>query len=179
MLLVGVYIMRLAATSQWLEKLGKALIWQHLAKLNRYLLPVDTTPKALLYGALWGWLPCGLVYSALTHALTSPSASSRCRCNVVFALGNLSAMISVGLVSQKINTIFNHVWIRVILGSVIIWYVYTLLIIATDKVNSLTKVTAYLNGFDMAWTSHKTSQKAYAQLAVIIAVSASYVCHFH
>ena len=39
MLLVGVYIMRLAATLQWLEKLGKTLIWQHLIKLNKYLMP--------------------------------------------------------------------------------------------------------------------------------------------
>ncbi|GKW51106.1 hypothetical protein NCCP2140_01590 [Pseudoalteromonas sp. NCCP-2140] len=133
MLLVGVYIMRLAATLQWLEKLGKTLVWQHLAKLNRYLLPVDTTPKALLYGALWGWLPCGLVYSALTWALTSPSASHGAGVMLFFALGTFPAMISVGLVSQKINTIFNHVWTRVILGSVIIWYGIYLLIIATDK----------------------------------------------
>ena len=66
MLLVGVYIMRLAATLQWLEKLGKTLIWQHLIKLNKYLMPIDSPLKALGYGALWGWLPCGLVYSALT-----------------------------------------------------------------------------------------------------------------
>tara|TARA_B100002049_G_scaffold229591_1_gene205480 strand:+ start:1454 stop:2125 length:672 start_codon:yes stop_codon:yes gene_type:complete len=133
MLLVGIYIMRLAATLQWLEKLGKTLIWQHLVKLNRHLLPVNSLPKALLYGALWGWLPCGLVYSALTWALTSPSAAHGAGVMLFFALGTFPAMVSVGLVSHKINTFLNHVWTRVILGSVIIWYGIYLLIIATDK----------------------------------------------
>ena len=42
MLLVGVYIMRLGPTLQWLEKIGKTLIWQHIVKLNKYLMPVDS-----------------------------------------------------------------------------------------------------------------------------------------
>ncbi|MGO2478304.1 MAG: sulfite exporter TauE/SafE family protein, partial [Pseudoalteromonas sp.] len=56
MLLVGLYIMRLGASLQWLEKVGKTLIWQHLVKLNKFLLPINSLPKAVGYGALWGWL---------------------------------------------------------------------------------------------------------------------------
>ncbi|PHQ94603.1 MAG: cytochrome biogenesis protein [Pseudoalteromonas sp.] len=133
MLLVGVYIMRLAATLQWLEKLGKTLIWQHLIKLNKYLMPIDSPLKALGYGALWGWLPCGLVYSALTWAMTSGSAINGALVMLAFALGTFPAMITLGMAAQKLNTLFNHPWTRIILGSVIIWYGIYLLIIATDK----------------------------------------------
>ena len=133
MLLVGVYIMRLAATLQWLEKLGKTLIWQHLIKLNKYLMPIDSPLKALGYGALWGWLPCGLVYSALTWAMTSGNALNGALVMLAFALGTFPAMITLGVAAQKLNTLFNHPWTRIILGSVIIWYGIYLLIIATDK----------------------------------------------
>lgn len=133
MLLVGVYIMRLAASLQWLEKLGKNLIWQHLIKLNRYLMPIDSPFKALGYGALWGWLPCGLVYSALTWAMTSGSAIDGAFVMLAFALGTFPAMISLGIAAQKLNTLFNHPWTRIILGSMLIWYGIYLLIIATDK----------------------------------------------
>ncbi|WP_028835769.1 MULTISPECIES: sulfite exporter TauE/SafE family protein [unclassified Pseudoalteromonas] len=133
MLLVGVYIMRLAATLQWLEKLGKTLIWQHLIKLNKYLMPIDSPLKALGYGALWGWLPCGLVYSALTWAMTSGTAINGALVMLAFALGTFPAMITLGVAAQKLNMLFNHPWTRIILGSVIIWYGIYLLIIATDK----------------------------------------------
>ncbi|WP_418608701.1 sulfite exporter TauE/SafE family protein [Pseudoalteromonas sp. US3C1013] len=133
MLLVGVYIMRLAATLQWLEKLGKTLIWQHLIKLNKYLMPIDSPLKALGYGALWGWLPCGLVYSALTWAMTSGSAINGALVMLAFALGTFPAMITLGMAAQKLNRLFNHPWTRITLGSVIIWYGIYLLIIATDK----------------------------------------------
>lgn len=133
MLLVGVYIMRLAASLQWLERLGKTVLWQHLVKLNKYLMPIDSPFKALGYGALWGWLPCGLVYSALTWAMTSASALNGALVMLCFALGTFPAMITVGITAQKLSQLFNHFWTRMILGSIIIWYGIYLLIIATDK----------------------------------------------
>jgi sulfite exporter TauE/SafE len=132
-LLMGIYIMRLAATLQWLEKIGKSLIWQHLVKLNTYLLPINTPFKALGYGALWGWLPCGLVYSALTWAMTSPTAFEGALTMLFFALGTFPAMITMGIAAQKINTIVNHICTRIVFGSVLIWYGVYLIIIATDK----------------------------------------------
>lgn len=133
MLLVGIYIMRLGPTLQWLEKIGKTLIWQHIVKLNKYIMPINSPMKALGYGALWGWLPCGLVYSALTWAMTSPSALDGAFVMFFFALGTFPAMITVGLTAQKLNTIINNLWTRLVLGSIIIWYGIYLLILATAK----------------------------------------------
>ena len=44
------------------EVAGKFL-WRYLEPLGRKLMPVTHPGQALLIGAVWGWLPCGLVYS--------------------------------------------------------------------------------------------------------------------
>ena len=49
-------------------------------------MPIDSPLKALGYGALWGWLPCGLVYSALTWAMTSGSSINGALVMLAFAL---------------------------------------------------------------------------------------------
>ncbi|WP_105168087.1 sulfite exporter TauE/SafE family protein [Pseudoalteromonas sp. T1lg23B] len=133
MLLVGIYVMRLASTLQWLEAGAKTVIWQHLVKLNKFLLPVTSYSRVFAYGMLWGWLPCGLVYSALTWTLQADSASYGALIMLSFALGTLPAMLAVGHSAQKLSRFLNHTLIRVALGSIFIWYGIYLLIIATDR----------------------------------------------
>lgn len=60
------------------EALGRGL-WRHLEPFARRLLPVSSLPRALLLGAIWGWLPCGLVYSTLLWA-TSRDRHWTARC---------------------------------------------------------------------------------------------------
>ena len=42
--------------------------WSKLAPLGRKLLPVATVPRAFAFGTLWGWMPCGFVYTVLVMA---------------------------------------------------------------------------------------------------------------
>ena len=133
MVLVGLYIMRLTASLNWLEKFGKLTIWQHIVKLNKYLLPLNTKKKALAYGALWGWLPCGLVYSALTWAITTQSASSGALFMASFALGTLPAMIGLSFAAQTINNWLNNSIIRIVLGNILVFYGLYLLAIAAQN----------------------------------------------
>lgn len=56
-----------------IEGIGR-LLWRRLEPLARRLLPVRNAPRALLLGALWGWLPCGLVYSTLLWAASQGDA---------------------------------------------------------------------------------------------------------
>jgi hypothetical protein len=65
--------------------------------------------------------------------MTSGTAINGALVMLAFALGTFPAMITLGVAAQKLNTLFNHPWTRIILGSVIIWYGIYLLIIATDK----------------------------------------------
>ena len=133
MVLVGLYIMRLAASLNWLEKFGKYAIWQHIVKFNKYLLPLNSKKKALAYGALWGWLPCGLVYSALTWAITTQNAISGALFMASFALGTLPAMIGFGFAAQSIKKWLNNTIIRMLLGNILVFYGLYLLTIATKN----------------------------------------------
>ena len=59
-------------------------------------MPVDSWPKALAAGALWGWLPCGLVYSMLTLALASGDPARGALVMAGFGLGTLPAVGGAG-----------------------------------------------------------------------------------
>ena len=83
------------------EKVG-ALIWSRLAPRATGLLPATTVPKALGLGLLWGWLPCGLVYSVLLIAATTAEATSGALVMIVFGLGTMPAMILTGLSAAKV-----------------------------------------------------------------------------
>jgi sulfite exporter TauE/SafE len=133
MILVGLYVMRLTSSLKWLEKAGKTVLWQHLVKLNKYLLPINSYPKTWLYGMLWGWLPCGLVYSALTWTLQAPSPWYGSAIMLSFALGTLPSMLVVGQSAQQLRQFLNYTFIRWALGSIFIWYGVYLLIIASNK----------------------------------------------
>ena len=54
------------------EKLG-GHVWKMLQPLGKPFLPVDRFYKALIVGAVWGWLPCGLVYSVLLWSAATAS----------------------------------------------------------------------------------------------------------
>ena len=70
---MALYISRLWFGLTLLEKVGQGL-WQRLQPLSKALLPLDSANKAYRYGLLWGFLPCGLVYSSLSWSLASGSA---------------------------------------------------------------------------------------------------------
>ncbi|MFY8349553.1 sulfite exporter TauE/SafE family protein [Pseudoalteromonas sp. SSM20] len=130
MILVGLYIMRLTFSLNWIEKVGKYAIWQHLVKFNKRLLPVNTNHKALAYGMLWGWLPCGLVYSALLFSISTQSAIYGATFMLLFALGTLPAMVGLAFAADKFKQILNHNFVRMMFGNIFIFYGLYLLIIA-------------------------------------------------
>lgn len=130
MILVGLYIMRLTFSLNWIEKVGKFAIWQHLVKLNKRLLPVNSNAKALAYGMLWGWLPCGLVYSALLFSISMQSAVYGASFMLLFAIGTLPAMVGLAFAADKFKQILNHNAVRMVFGNIFIFYGLYLLIIA-------------------------------------------------
>jgi uncharacterized protein len=67
MILLGLYLGGWWKILGRVERLGER-VWRRLEPLGRRLLPVRTPGQALGVGALWGWLPCGLVYTMLINA---------------------------------------------------------------------------------------------------------------
>lgn len=96
MIAIGLYLLRLANTLLWLETIG-ARVWRHLAPVARRLLPVTSSWRALAVGALWGLLPCGLVYGALLYAATAGGAAQGGAVMLAFGLGTLPAILGLGL----------------------------------------------------------------------------------
>ena len=93
---LGLYLAGIWSVVRRIERIGGAL-WRHLQPLTRGLLPVATPTRALLLGMLWGWLPCGLVYSVLVTALASGSAQSGALTMLAFGLGTLPNLLAIGL----------------------------------------------------------------------------------
>lgn len=95
MLLLGLYIGGWSASIVVVERLGQVW-WQWIQPLAKRAKPVDTWYQAWWYGFLWGWLPCGLVYSALIMALATGSALGGGLLMFAFGLGTLPNLMLMG-----------------------------------------------------------------------------------
>lgn len=102
MILLGLYLSGWWKILNRLERLG-AKLWKRIAPITRKFIPVNHPGKALILGSLWGWLPCGLVYSALAWSLGSNSSIDGALMMVYFGLGTLPAMVAVGGISHVLN----------------------------------------------------------------------------
>ncbi len=89
-----------------LETAG-AKIWQRIAPAAKGLVPVETLPQALGLGLIWGWLPCGLVYSVLLLAATTTDAAAGGLVMIAFGIGTMPAMIATGVSASKIAQFMN------------------------------------------------------------------------
>lgn len=102
-----------------IEALGRGL-WRHIQPLAKRLLPVTSLPRALLLGALWGWLPCGLVYSTLLWAASQGSAIDSGLLMLAFGLGTLPVLIASGLAAQRLNQLLRQRSVRMAGGVLVI-----------------------------------------------------------
>ncbi len=82
------------------EALGGRL-WRQLSPLTRGI-SADRLSGSLLLGMLWGWLPCGMVYSMLLLAALSGSAAKGAATMLSFGLGTTPALILACLASTQI-----------------------------------------------------------------------------
>ena len=83
------------------ERAG-AHLWQALAPLRTRMLPVRGVSGAVRMGVLWGFLPCGLVYSALALALATGSASSGALTMLAFGAGTLPSIVLVSGLAGRV-----------------------------------------------------------------------------
>jgi sulfite exporter TauE/SafE len=118
LLLLGLYIANLWHGLLLIEKLGGRL-WVRVEPWARKLLPIQHLPQAFFAGMLWGWLPCGLVYSVLIGALASGSAQNGAIMMLMFGLGTLPMLISLGFASAKLKPVLQSERLRMICGGMI------------------------------------------------------------
>lgn len=102
-----------------IEKLGRPL-WKILQPIGQRLLPVKNIWQAFLFGAVWGWLPCGLVYYILLIAPASDGALNSAFFMLFFGLGTLTPMMAAGFLTGRLAPMRQSQKIRHVAGIVLI-----------------------------------------------------------
>jgi sulfite exporter TauE/SafE len=127
---LGLYLAGVWGAVRRLEQMGGGL-WKRLQPYTARLLPVNTVPRALGLGALWGWLPCGLVYSVLLTALACGNAAQGALIMLAFGLGTLPNLLAIGLFWEKVKGWVQSPRVRLLAGGLVAGFgVYGLLKVA-------------------------------------------------
>jgi len=121
LILLGFYIGQWYMGLTKVEAIGKRL-WCYLSPLNQKLLPVDSFKKSLGLGALWGWLPCGLVYSTLTWSIASGSAYNGAVIMCFFGLGTIPALLTVSFGIINLKSLLSSKIFRQCMATILIIY---------------------------------------------------------
>nr|WP_317198853.1 sulfite exporter TauE/SafE family protein [uncultured Psychrobacter sp.] len=89
-----------------LERVGMRF-WQYLSPIRQKVFPLNTYPRAMAAGLLWGYLPCGLVYGALLIAVVAHNPLGGAALMFVFGLGTVPMLVAthetVGWLRDKIG----------------------------------------------------------------------------
>jgi sulfite exporter TauE/SafE len=118
LIFLGLYLAGLSRTILVLERAGGRL-WERLQPWLGRLLPVRTFGQALLAGGLWGWLPCGLVYSVLISALASGGMVQGALLMLAFGLGTLPNLLAMGWAAQRLRTLAADRRLKLLAGTVV------------------------------------------------------------
>lgn len=119
MIALGIYIAGWFQTLALLERLGSHF-WKLIEPFGRKLMPVKTLPHAFGLGLLWGWLPCGMVYSALAWSATSGDAVKSALLMLAFGAGTLPMLLAMGGLAEKLQRFTRNKKIRYAAGTILI-----------------------------------------------------------
>jgi sulfite exporter TauE/SafE len=115
MVCVGLYLAGVWKKLGAVEKLG-APLWSRIEPVAKRLLPVQGHGSAFALGALWGFLPCGLVYAALGAALGTGTARDGALTMAAFFMGTLPSLLAVSAFTQRLSGLVRRPWIRRVAG---------------------------------------------------------------
>jgi hypothetical protein len=111
LILLGLYLAGLNQSIRVLEHAGGA-VWRRVQPLLGKIMPVRNLGQAVAAGALWGWLPCGLVYSVLVMALSAGGAVKGGMLLLAFGLGTLPNLLLMGWAAETLRTFTRQVWVK-------------------------------------------------------------------
>jgi sulfite exporter TauE/SafE len=103
------------------ERAG-GLLWDRLEPLGRKFLPVKTLTQAILLGFIWGWLPCGLVYSVLVWSISTGDPLYGAALMFSFGLGTLPNLLLMGAAAAGLSARVRDRRTRRIAGSLVILF---------------------------------------------------------
>ncbi|TKB57444.1 sulfite exporter TauE/SafE family protein [Ferrimonas aestuarii] len=125
----GLYIGGLSRKLLVLEKIGQP-VWKRLSPIAQKVMPIDTLTKAVVAGAIWGWLPCGLVYSTLIWTASIGDGTTAVLAMLAFGIGTLPALMVVGAAANGLKRWLNHRGFRLISSVIIVTYGFSIIYVS-------------------------------------------------
>jgi uncharacterized protein len=127
MLLLGLYLGGWWMGLARIEKLGGGL-WTRIEPFARRLLPVRSPMQAWMLGVVWGWIPCGLVYTMLVTTVSAGSVAKGAGLMLAFGLGTLPNLFAMGMVAGSLARWSKDIRVRRVAGLLVMLFgVITLL----------------------------------------------------
>ena len=134
MIITGLYIAQIWSGVVQIERLGKGL-WKLVSPLANRFIPIKSKPHAFIAGGLWGWLPCGLVYSMLTWAVAAGNALDGALIMAAFGLGTLPALLSAGVAASTFSRWVQKSAVKKVSGMLLIGFGLQTLYVAIGQLN--------------------------------------------
>jgi sulfite exporter TauE/SafE len=116
---LGLYLTGFTRALSGVEKLGHRL-WARIQPLTRRFLPARSVAQAFPLGLLWGFLPCGLVYSVLATALVTGAAERGAGLMLAFGLGTLPNLMLAGMLLKRLRDVVRNQVVRTGSGLVVL-----------------------------------------------------------
>ena len=122
---IALNIMGVLPFNRYLEMMGSR-IWKQIQPLGKHLLPVNSHSRGFMFGMLWGWLPCGMVYSALILSLSSGSPVYGMLVMLFFFFVFLIGMVSAVFFSGKLIELQKNRQLRILTALLLIFIAISL-----------------------------------------------------
>ncbi len=120
MVALGLYLAGIWSGITKIESIGKYL-WKYIQPISQRFMPVQSFKQALPVGFLWGWLPCGLVYTALIWTLSAGSTIEGALIMLAFGLGTLPNLLAMGIIAARLAKWIKHPAVRISAGLLVVF----------------------------------------------------------
>jgi sulfite exporter TauE/SafE len=127
MIAMGLYVAGWWMGLRSIERVG-ASSWQALQKLVHVDLGVPGHARQFSSGLVWGCLPCGLVYSMMTMALSTGSAVQGGLLMLSFGIGTAPLLLVTGVFAGKVWRFTNATKVRSTMGCIIVVFGFWIIV---------------------------------------------------
>jgi sulfite exporter TauE/SafE len=138
LLALGVSLLWRIVQPRWMKHVGAAAFGVLLPVMRPILARTDSAGRFAL-GVVWGFIPCGLVYSVLPLSLFAGGAGQGSAIMLAFGVGTLPNLLGTGFALRGAGRLMGEARVRYAAGAVIIGFALVGILRAFQPLEALTK----------------------------------------